>query len=66
MSTIIPQGDSIRKAIKWISDHLQKDENPNLSGLINEASMRFDLTPNEGSFLVNFYKEQQGKQDEQS
>lgn len=63
MSTIMPQGESMRKAIKWISDQIQTNENSNISNLINEASIRFDLSPNEGSFLINFYKEQQDKND---
>jgi len=63
MSTIMPQGESMRKAIKWISDQIQTNENSNISNLINEASIRFDLSPNEGSFLINFYKEQQDKSD---
>ena len=61
MSTIMPQGESMRKAIKWISEQIQNNADSNISKLINEASDRFDLSPNEGSFLINFYKDQQDK-----
>ncbi|MEL6823043.1 MAG: hypothetical protein AAFP70_14875 [Calditrichota bacterium] len=63
MSTIMPQGESMRKAIKWISEQIQNNADSNISKLINEASVRFDLSPNEGSFLINFYKDQQDKKD---
>ena len=63
MSTIMPQGESMRKAIKWISEQIQNNADSNISKLINAASVRFDLSPNEGSFLINFYKDQQDKKD---
>ncbi len=59
MATIMPEGEAIRKAVKWISDHLQDDPNKSVPKLINEAIMRFDLSPKEAEFLTGFFR--QGK-----
>ena len=57
MATIVPKGENIRRAIKWISDSRVDDENTSISKLIQEAGLKFNLSPNEEVFLVNFYKE---------
>ena len=58
MATIIPRGESLKQAIKWISDERQEDETKNLSHLIQKAALRFNLSPKEEEFLNNFYKEE--------
>ena len=57
MATIKPEGEKIKEAVKWISSELQEDEKKRLSGLIQEASLRFNLSPKDEEFLVSFYKE---------
>jgi hypothetical protein len=56
MTTIMPDGESIRKAVKWISDELQEDPNKSRQKLINEAILRFDLSPKDSEFLTNFHR----------
>jgi hypothetical protein len=56
MSTIMPDGEAIRKAVKWISDELQEDPNKSPQKLVNEAILRFDLSPKDGVFLTDFYR----------
>jgi hypothetical protein len=53
MSQIQPEGEEIRKAIKWISDNL--NEGKKKSKLIEEAAVKFDLSPVQTDFLVNFF-----------
>ena len=55
MATIMPEGEAIRKAVKWISDKLLDDPNKSVQKLINEAVMRFDLSPKDATFLTDFY-----------
>jgi hypothetical protein len=55
MATIMPEGEAIRKAVKWISDKLLDDPNKSVQKLINEAVMRFDLSPKDTVFLTDFY-----------
>jgi hypothetical protein len=56
MATIMPEGEAIRKAVKWISDKLLDDPNKPVQKLINEAVMRFDLSPKDAVFLTDFYR----------
>jgi hypothetical protein len=52
----MPEGEAIRKAIKWISGELQKDPKKSLQQLSSDAVLRFDLSPKEAEFLSNFYR----------
>jgi hypothetical protein len=56
MATVMPEGEAIRKAVKWISDNLLDDPNKSVQKLINEAVMRFDLSPKDGEFLTGFFR----------
>jgi hypothetical protein len=61
MTTIVPQGEDLRKAVKWISEERQGSPQKNLAKLVEEASVKFDLSPADGEFLFRFFKEQKGK-----
>lgn len=61
MTTIMPEGEAIRKAVKWISGELQEDPNKSRQKLINDAILRFDLSPKDAEFLTEFYRK--GKTD---
>jgi hypothetical protein len=61
MTTIMPEGEAIRKAVKWISGVLQDDPSKSRQKLINEAILRFDLSPKDAEFLAEFYRK--GKTD---
>ncbi len=56
MGTVLPQGESLRRAVQWISEELKMNENQDKMKLLNEATMKFDLSPSEGEFLYNMYK----------
>lgn len=62
MSNIMPEGERLRNAVKWISG--QREEYPEMpvGKLINEAIMRFDLNPLEANFLLNFYRKEEHEQ----
>ena len=55
MSTVIPEGENIRKAIRWIDEAHQDSPDKKKIKLIDEAGMRFNLTPKDTDFLVRFY-----------
>ena len=57
MATIIPKGENIRRALKWISDNQLEDKKKPVSRLIQEAALKFNLSPNEEAYLENFYRE---------
>ena len=41
MSTIMPKGENLRQAVKWISENLKEDENAKIPLLIEKAGIRF-------------------------
>ena len=50
-----PQGERIRKAIKWLSESQLNEPHKERLALIREAGIRFNLTPKECIFLeINF------------
>ncbi len=56
MSTLTPQGEDIRKAVKWVSEQLDADPDQPRGKLIEEAVFKFDLSPLEAEFLQNFFR----------
>jgi len=53
--SIMPEGESVRKAVKWISEALKENSGKSIGTLIQQASLKFDLTPKEADFLTAFY-----------
>jgi len=60
MTTIMPQGEDIRKAVKWISEERLSSPGRKLSKLVEEAAVRFDLSPAESEYLSRLLTEQKG------
>jgi hypothetical protein len=57
MATVQPKGEKVRQAVKWISENLKEDEKRPIYRLIQDASLRFTLSPKEEDFLRSFYEE---------
>jgi hypothetical protein len=57
MATIVPEGETIKQALRWISQEMEHKKKPDLTGLINEASLRFNLSPKDEEFIFAFYRE---------
>jgi hypothetical protein len=55
MTTIMPEGNNLKKAITWIDETRAEKKGKTLLQLIDEAGMRFNLTPKDSDFLVRFY-----------
>ena len=56
MTTVMPEGEALRKAVKWISAQITEDPDQSVQKLVNEAVTRFDLSPKDSDFLISFYK----------
>ena len=52
---IQPEGESVRKAVKYISEEKQAAPEVSIELLIQKACLRFDLTPRDTAFLEQFY-----------
>lgn len=59
MTTIMPGGTAIRKAIQWISQKREEGGKTSLMSLIDQACIRFNLAPKDCDFLHRFFKEQE-------
>jgi hypothetical protein len=57
MSELTPQGEHVRKAVKWISDKRQYEQETcgPLGKLVEEASRKFDLSPKDQEFIFRFF-----------
>ena len=49
--SIQPKGEDLRKAVKWISDERKYNPEKELKGVIEEACIKFDLSPADEDFL---------------
>ena len=57
MTTIQPEGEILRKAVKWISAEQIFDKTKTVKQLIETAALKFNLSPKETEYLVRFYKD---------
>jgi hypothetical protein len=52
-----PEGDALRRAMRWLSDQRQANPTVPRTQLVNEAAQRFDLTPRDEEFLLLKWRE---------
>ena len=50
---IRPQGEKIKKALKWISEMVGEQPEKSREQILRDAEVRFDLSPSECEFLDN-------------
>jgi hypothetical protein len=55
--SMLPEGEKLRRATKWISDKRLDHPEAKLFKLIEEACLEFDLTPKDEEFLIRFLAE---------
>jgi hypothetical protein len=54
--SVMPEGESLRNAIRFISEMRTEAPDKSIAKLIQEAGIKFDLTPKDADFLTDFYK----------
>jgi hypothetical protein len=59
--SILPEGEQLRRAIKWISDMRLENPRASLIKLMEEASLKFDLPPKDAEFLMHFFTQESPK-----
>ncbi len=55
--SIQPEGENIRKAIKWIAEEEKAGSSKSRQQLIEAACLNFNLTPMEAEYLARSYKD---------
>jgi hypothetical protein len=53
--SILPEGEQLRKAVKWISDERIDYPEAALSTLVRDACLKFDLSPKDAEVLLHFF-----------
>jgi hypothetical protein len=56
MPTIMPEGENIRRAIKWISANFEENNKQSAAQLVEKAVFKFDLSPKDAEFLSGFFR----------
>ncbi len=57
MTTVMPEGEAIRKAVKWVSAEMRENPDKPLAALADKAVFLFDLSPKDGEFLIKFFRD---------
>jgi hypothetical protein len=61
MHDLLPDGEDLRRAVKWVSGNLQDNPGQPVQPLVQKAIFKFDLSPRDAEFLIRFYS--QGKEE---
>lgn len=57
MATIIAQSELLRRAVAYVSDEQQCHPDKSLAALLDEAAMRFNLSPLDSECLCRLFAE---------
>ncbi len=57
MHDLLPDGEDLRRAVKWVSGNLLENPGQPLGPLVQEAIFKFDLSPLDAEFLIRFFSE---------
>ena len=60
MTTIQPEGENLRKAVKWISDERKFGPDKKPAKLVEEACFKFNLSPADAEYLAKFVRQEPG------
>lgn len=55
MPTIMPQSELLRKAVIFVDECRREKPNAKLGNLLDEAGMRFNLSPKDSEALLNLF-----------
>jgi hypothetical protein len=57
MTTIQPEGESLRKAVQWISEEKKAGSTRTHQQLLDAACLKFNLDPVEAEYLARSFKD---------
>jgi hypothetical protein len=63
LSQIIPEGEAVRNAVKWISSKCKENQESRIGLLICKAATKFNLSPKDEEFLRAFYSKEKITED---
>jgi len=54
---MVPEGEDLRRALRWLAERRLEDPKAPRGKLIDEAALRFDLSPVDVEFLLREWRE---------
>jgi hypothetical protein len=57
--SIQPKGEDLRRAVKWVSEERKYNPEKEIKAIVQEACMKFDLSPIDADFLLRHLLEQE-------
>ncbi len=54
--SVMPQGEDLRKAVKWISEMRQTEPDTDDCKLVDQACLQFNLSPKDAVYLGRWVK----------
>jgi hypothetical protein len=63
MHDLLPDGEDIRRAVKWVSGNLRDNPGQPVQTFVREAIFRFDLSPRDAEFLIDFFSQAHGDEE---
>ncbi len=55
MHDMLPEGEDLRRAVKWVSRNRVEHPDLPVRDLVQDAIFRFDLSPVDADFLIGFF-----------
>jgi len=56
MTTVQPEGESLRKAVQWIAEEQKAGTDQTRRQLMDAACLKFNLNPMEAEYLARSFK----------
>ena len=57
--SIQPKGEDLRRAVKWVSEERKYNPEKEVKTIVQEACMKFDLSPIDADFLLRHLLEEE-------
>lgn len=54
--TVVPEGGGLKRALRWVAEELLDHPETRLLTLVDQAGMRFNLSPKESDALLRMLK----------
>ncbi len=55
MHDLLPDGEDLRRAVRWISGNIRENPDSPVQPFVQEAIFKFDLSPRDADFLIGFF-----------
>lgn len=56
--SLLPQGESLRKAVRFISDERQHNPKRAIQAIVEEACAKYNLSPKDAEFLTRYVRQE--------